>query len=346
MKNRVEHVDIAKGISIILVALFHSKLSPLAPHVMNGMGLFRMPLFFFLSGVFFSASTASNIFYVKKGDALLKPYFTTLFLVLLLSALFGGSEYLSKFLGILYGNGVTLPKIWSPLWFLPHLFLTYAFTYQLVRITNIQNREAGSKFLVVLFLSIVGTQFIDIFWYTKISLGGGEIELPGLPFGLDIVCVSASFFISGAFLREMIIRFRPNVLLLICAIALFLIIVVFTDAHMDINKRVYRTPFFTTVGSICGIYGVMCVAFYCQRVDTLRKLFLVFGQSSLFILIFHLPIGVGVYTLLKRFDTNTLDPLFALISFIISISAPLAIKALVQRNRYLSLLYFPLKREK
>jgi len=51
MNNRVEHIDIAKGISIILVALFHSKLKLFAPDIINSMGLFRLPLFFFLSGV-------------------------------------------------------------------------------------------------------------------------------------------------------------------------------------------------------------------------------------------------------------------------------------------------------
>ena len=45
MADRVEHIDIAKGISIIFVALSPSKLNTFTPELMNSMGLFRLPFF-------------------------------------------------------------------------------------------------------------------------------------------------------------------------------------------------------------------------------------------------------------------------------------------------------------
>jgi len=63
MSGRVKHIDIAKGISIFLVALAHSThiFAPLVSSklifyyqaVISPMSLFRLPLFFFLSGYFF-----------------------------------------------------------------------------------------------------------------------------------------------------------------------------------------------------------------------------------------------------------------------------------------------------
>jgi len=53
VRGRVEHIDIARGISITLVAMFHSHLKFSIPEVIEPMSLFRMPLFLVLSGVFF-----------------------------------------------------------------------------------------------------------------------------------------------------------------------------------------------------------------------------------------------------------------------------------------------------
>ncbi|MEW8495846.1 MAG: acyltransferase family protein, partial [Candidatus Thiodiazotropha taylori] len=62
MGVRVKHVDIAKGISITLVAMFHTKLRIFVPDIVDPLSLFRLPLFFFLSGIFFSWAAAPGAF--------------------------------------------------------------------------------------------------------------------------------------------------------------------------------------------------------------------------------------------------------------------------------------------
>ncbi|AGF78515.1 acetyltransferase, fucose-4-O-acetylase [Desulfocapsa sulfexigens DSM 10523] len=343
MTNRVVHVDIAKGISIILVALFHSKIYPFAPDCMNAMGLFRMPLFFFLSGVFFNASMGANVFLWKKSDALLKPYFATLLVVFVFAVLHREEHLIRQLIGIFYGNGVTIPPRWVPMWFLTHLFLIYAFTYFIFRITNVQSKNVFFKYILILILMVIGTQWIDVFWNLEITLFGTEIIMPGLPFGIDIVLVSASFFISGAFLREKVIHFIPNVYLLICSVLMFLLVTMFTDAHMDLNRRVYSNPFFTTAGSMAGIYAVICIAYYLSKTKKIRNIFLTFGQASLFVLIFHVFIGSNVYGYLMGLETESREMLFAVFAFIISISVPLLIKYFVLKNRIVSFFYCPVK---
>lgn len=57
---RIEHIDIARGIAIILVVLGHC--CPSADIDLNRVILsFHMPLFFFLSGVFAKSETAKTI---------------------------------------------------------------------------------------------------------------------------------------------------------------------------------------------------------------------------------------------------------------------------------------------
>lgn len=74
MNNRCKHIDIAKGIGIILVVLGHS-----VPHnTYLGMVIysFHMPLFFLLSGVFAKTSEKEKLFpFLKKNiKQLIVPY--------------------------------------------------------------------------------------------------------------------------------------------------------------------------------------------------------------------------------------------------------------------------------
>ncbi len=53
MKQRVEHLDVAKGITILLVAMFHSNIPSYIPYIIEPLMLIRMPFLFFISGIFF-----------------------------------------------------------------------------------------------------------------------------------------------------------------------------------------------------------------------------------------------------------------------------------------------------
>jgi len=345
MKARVEHVDIAKGISIILVAIFHSKLKLYAPDIISSMGLFRIPLFFFLSGVFFSCSSNTLEFFRKKADALLKPYFATLLFIVLITALLK-QEYLTLQLkGIFYGNGHTIVWVgnWVPMWFLTHLFSVYAFTYFVFRLTNIQEKNIYYKCFFLAILMTIGVQLIDVFWHLKIILPGKEIEIPGLPFSFDIVLISSSFFIAGSFLRKKIVNFTPNFYILSASVLVFFIITIYTDATMDLNRRIYINPLMATIGAMSGIYFVLYISFQFNKLSILRKIFLTFGQSSLFILIFHYFFGSLVYDNLSRIGKDDLELYIVIAAFFISILTPLVIKNIVLKNKLLSFVYFPMK---
>lgn len=54
MDGRIAHIQVAKGMAIILVAFNHSDLAAMLPTVNDALRTFRVPLFFFLAGVFFS----------------------------------------------------------------------------------------------------------------------------------------------------------------------------------------------------------------------------------------------------------------------------------------------------
>ncbi len=82
MNNRLRHVDIAKGIAILLVVFGHNCIALQSADergkLFEVIYSFHMPLFFFISGVFFKPKLGLKYFAVRKTHSLLKPYFIVL----------------------------------------------------------------------------------------------------------------------------------------------------------------------------------------------------------------------------------------------------------------------------
>ncbi|MBQ0016785.1 MAG: hypothetical protein KBT04_07370 [Bacteroidales bacterium] len=55
MQQRIDFIDLAKGVCILLVVLNHAQFLPyhLSLNLSNACSAFRIPFYFFLSGLFF-----------------------------------------------------------------------------------------------------------------------------------------------------------------------------------------------------------------------------------------------------------------------------------------------------
>lgn len=86
MKQRIEFIDLAKGICISLVVLLHvfGEMSGAPFKIMN---LFRMPLYFVLSGLFFKTYDGLFPFLKKKTNKLLIPFLFTFFILIIPSSI-------------------------------------------------------------------------------------------------------------------------------------------------------------------------------------------------------------------------------------------------------------------
>jgi fucose 4-O-acetylase-like acetyltransferase len=137
---------------------------------------------------------------------------------------------------------------------------------------------------------LLGTILIDLFGQQKFVLNDHTLSMPGLPFSLDIILVTGSFFIFGRLFREKLLAFRPHALTCIASGLIFIGVVLFTDAHINLNHRTYAEPLWATLGTISGTYIVITLAYLISQKPQLRQIPILAGKSSLFILIFHLPI--------------------------------------------------------
>lgn len=120
MKERIEYIDLAKGICILLVVLDHISVGGYfsgGDYPLNDIfEQTRMPLYFILSGLFFKDYDGGlKTFLLRKTNRILVPYlfFMTLYIV--------SAKAIQHFTGY-DTTGVNITGIWAPLWFLICLF--------------------------------------------------------------------------------------------------------------------------------------------------------------------------------------------------------------------------------
>lgn len=292
MSKRIEYIDIARGIGILLVVMGHNDFGYVSPFAYQVIYSFHMPLFFFLSGYFLKTSGTFTDFFKKRFNSLLKPYLFTIFMIYFMSVSFEKMSFKTAILRItksLYGAGYYLD--WVQLWFLPHLFVVslYAFFF-FVLVRGLNNRMLRwGILLVTLGISLV---FLRSFYPFSLSLFGKDYELFGLPFSLDLVLLSGFFFILGSEVRQVASEtVFENTPLLIGTGAGLLLLNYFFSQRIDLNTRVYESFLLNTVEAITGILFVLALSRQIElRTSKLAALFKYFGQVSLFILLFHVPI--------------------------------------------------------
>jgi fucose 4-O-acetylase-like acetyltransferase len=168
MNERITYIDLAKGFCIVLVIFFHSKAVlncyyPIDTFLVS----FRLPLYFFLSGLFFKDYSRFIIFLKKKTNRLMIPFF--FFYVCFSVAL---PNILHYSFNMHFETVVGWPSLWAfiwpckypniPIWFLLCLFMMNIIFWWIHEITRGLN-EARSVMIIVLLcllLGIIGYKYL------------------------------------------------------------------------------------------------------------------------------------------------------------------------------------------
>lgn len=341
MSQRNQTIDMAKGFGMLLVVLGHS------PIVQQEKGelyrlifSFHMPLFFFLSGVFLNSSKSLGSSMVEKGGTLLKPYFVTLLSLAALHALTKSQDTVGTIAGVFYGGGDTIE--WSPLWFLPHLFVVSLFSWVMVNAVLKRMRPAVFKPVLMLLLFFVGVMLIRHVGPWSFEFLAQTFTLQGLPWSLDLVPLSASYFLLGTWSAPQVRHFRPDVRALGVALALFAGCHVFWDRTVDLNIRVFDGYFVPLIASISGIYITLATAFFARASKPTRCAMSMLGEASLFVLIFHSYFQGKTISLAAKLNFGDGWPVLVL-GLAAGCALPVVVGRLVNQSRHLSKLYLPIK---
>lgn len=314
-KKHIDWIDTAKGICISLVVLNHvilyCGLKELVPAVCyNFLSAFRMPLYFFLSGLFFKTYGGFTMFVRKKTSKLLIPFtfFFGVFSVAIPWFIYAGGGHLPFIEGTPTGRQLMLDfldnsqLVNGPLWFLLCLFEINLLFYALRKVFSREN-------LIYISATMCGVVGLLMSYY--------EIRFPA---SLDTAFTCMPFFCFGYYVRnhtQILSHSKVDNHLLqlsaLCALVCFLL-----ARHVQyVANFFYNTSYFTA--HLCGIIGTMMVIMLSKKIGRL-PLISYFGRYSIIILCSH----VLVLKTLATFLPNN-NPYVAVILFIIIMTSQLAI---------------------
>lgn len=283
--GRVDYVDLAKGICITLVA---------AVHVLDFFGLefpmsaafsaFRMPLYFFLSGLFFKRYESLAGFALRKTNKLLVPFaFFYITTSVLLSNLLHAVGYDVRNVGVL-----GWPSLWAfvtpeqfpngPTWFLLCLFWVNMIFYCVVLASErLSASESGRGLWAVALSALCGA--------SGYALWAFGVNLPAF---FDSALTAVLFFCCGYFMRKHTPILRPckwDRYLPLLVVSLCVGTWLFRGGMtFGANDFCGRNPLVVYAGGLCGTLAVMLLAKMLTRLPFLSY----WGRYSIIILCTHI----------------------------------------------------------
>lgn len=272
--KRIEFIDLAKGICILLVVLLHSGIEFF--NLPNLVAL-RMPLYFFLSGLFFKPYLISE-FFIKKTNNILIPFLFFIFL----SDLW--LKYICKIeadftLISLFKDPNTKRLISNcPLWFLLCLFETNFLAYGIIRYM----KEPKKIILAVSILTAIG-----VFVSTK-----GII----LPVWLDSTLLALPFFFAGYFFKrtELIyqnIRKRNLVFItLLCLLVSYGIYLLYDSHIVFMSTEIEGNALLAYINSLSFVIAIMALCKLMVWLPVISYL----GRYSIILLGLHAPLLIYI----------------------------------------------------
>lgn len=346
MAARLRFVDVAKGMSIVLVAFGHSRLLPMNAHAadLNRMlALFRTPFFFFLSGLFFASAKPLGTLVREKSDALLKPYVVTLGAVALVRAVVGDASLSASALRMAYGVGTSIDMPWAPLWYLVHLWLVFLYAWALVRAAERARLPAWASALLLAASTLVALVCFPFFHDMPFTLSDMHGPLDGLPFSADMLGISTTYFLLGAALRERVLRFRPNVAVVVTMALIFAAANALFHPRIELNQRIVEHPLATAACALPGIYVALSAAYLVSKSDALAAICAFFGFNALFIVVFHAFFEEQCRGLLAALTGWEPGLGIAGSSYVLSVVLAATLGALIRKTPALAALYLPRK---
>lgn len=286
---RESWVDYAKGIGIILVVFGHVNRGLYSSGIYLSEGIyktidnfiysFHMPLFFFLSGLFFIQSIdrrGRKDFIISKIDTIIYPY-------IVWSLLQGGIEVLlSQYTNSKTSISSVLSLLTEPraqFWFLYALFMVFFF------LTILYNKKAFTNYLPALILT---TLLLNIY-------------RNNLTFHFHFIYLSTYlfFFMTGVMFQkhiEKIERFTNGLSLSIVLIVFFM----FETLFLSNSKNSYNDAGLETAAlAIAGILLIVTLSIYLTKykINILRKL----GEQSMMIYLMHILAASGIRIMISKF---------------------------------------------
>lgn len=284
LNKRLDYLDAAKGIGILLIVLGH--VSYQYGCISNLASYFKISIFYVISGYLQSLST-KELSIKNKAKALLIPYafFSAIYMIILISMSFiKGLNFLE--IGVTLIDIISLRGI-STLWFLPSLLLA------IIIHKIVSNRVVRISMFVIIPLVLI--------FYSKLSPVKSEPQLSLTYFLYCIIItlgkgIAAYWFyeISYLWLNRIISCSKFIMIRKVLSIASFMIMCVVAlllgNSQIDFNRMQLGVcpAMFFVFGILFSFDIIICL----EMVNFKSKILQFFGINSLFIMCTHLPLFI------------------------------------------------------
>ena len=295
--------DIMRTLAMLLVVAGHSDwLAKTHPEAHRFIYLFHMPVFFFVSGCVFKSKSLGALI-SNRAERLLVPYVS----VGVLATLYYIKTQRpfavdNPWLGLAWGTGHSIP--WTPLWFLPALFLITAGHGALATIQT--KWKLGPWFLAAALPVLLLLQFGVIAVQDAFPLQDNFGRPLGWLWGLDLLPAGMAFFAMGALFSAPPIESKtaslstPLNLAAFTASLALLAILFQAGASLDFNYRRLQ-PFFGAISaSTAGILMVLFASRVLARSARLSAWAHAFSGHIMVIFLFHSPIQAALLRALPQ----------------------------------------------
>jgi len=316
--TRKTSVDIAKGIGISLVVLGHLNdyFGADIPGAYKFIYLFHVPLFFFLSGLFFKEKE-------RFGDCLKKKFFRLYIPYLLANIFFFAVEMIrARLMGSAYDGTISwrdlfyaafglwpvLSMLSRPTWFILILFRIFII-YKLLQLVFKSNK------LLMLSVCVLAGVFGAFFPIEKFMIGQTLAALPF--FSLGHVCTAE--FIDN----QKVFSTKNCVIIGIVSAAAAYFISLHQMTNIAVN--VYgNVPLYFT-GAILGIMMVISVSKLLENWAAAAKSLSFIGKYTLPILIWHIFVIKVLFTIVEKGLGISGGAILCIVAFFIGVLVPIGL---------------------
>lgn len=307
-KNRLDFLDVAKGILIITVVISHSN-SFLAQY----MYWFHMPAFFFISGVLFKED-----FNIK--DQLTK-FFIPYFLFSLIDIFLGFLTYpqdmsFKNFILYFYRHIYSGKAIGGVFWFIPILF----FTKLIFNVLKKNFRNVYIAILIIGLYTIAHVYSIRCIPETIVEINDSYYKL----WDFDVLPLALTYYAIGYYLKNFIYILNSKIAFLISLIASLIYIKLNSSIgfyyYLNMKFSYFKFPILDLL--VPALFTSLIISFS-YTVKDYVKLLKYAGKNSLIIMYLHKPIAILISS---KISINSF--IFVIIGLLI----PLVINKLLLEN--------------
>lgn len=264
-KKRYENIDFMKGVCILLVVANHVDSLDFSIFSHSSFSLFRMPLYYLLSGIFFSRYDGIRTFLIKKTNNLIIPYiFFSMFTVFTILVFYLRNDYSLQEAYI-----ASKPLHNVPIWFLVSLY------------------EVG---ILIFIISCIKWQGLQAVFVIIISLFGYYLCMIGidLPFYLNTALCGIVFYYIGMLLRSRKVLDNSSHILVkfFISLSVFLWIAFWILPDKRLDLFINNIPFAYHWFVFAGLSGTLAL-FYLSKILVDVPVINYLGKYSIIVLGVH-----------------------------------------------------------